>query len=75
MLTSLGYEVQTKAEPAGPPERLAPVFNTLSGTPMPVDEIAVCRRRSDGAATGDLVQLELLGFVELTPDGYIRALR
>ena len=75
VLTSLGYEVQTKAEPAGPPERLAPVFNTLSGTPMPVDEIAVAAGVPTGAATGDLVQLELLGFVELTPDGYIRALR
>ena len=75
VLTSLGHEVQAKAEPAGPPERLAPVFNTLSGAPTPVDEIAVAAGVPTGAATGDPVQLELLGFVELAPDGYIRALR
>ena len=75
VLTSLGHEVQAKAEPAGPPERLAPVFNTLSGAPTPVDEVAVAAGVPTGAATGDPVQLELLGFVELAPDGYIRALR
>ena len=75
VLASLGYEVSVEAEPAGPPERLAPVFNALSGAPMPVDEIAIAAGVPIEAATSDLVQLELLGFVELTPDGYIRAPR
>ena len=75
VLTSLGYEAPAKAAPEEPPQRLAPVFNELSGVPLPVDEIAIAAGVAVEAATSDLVQLELLGFVELTPDGYIRALR
>ena len=75
VLTSMGYAVQPKEAPQAPPERFAPVFDAVSAVPAPVDEIAISAGVPAEAATGDLVQLELLGFVELTPDGYIRAHR
>ena len=75
VLTELGYAAPVPEAPTSPPEALMPVFNTVSATPSPIDEIALATGLRAEAVTGDLVQLELLGFVQLTPDGYIRVPR
>ena len=74
VLSGMGFgPMQREQEVRQPPERLAPVFNAVSATPTPVDEISLVAGLSVEAVTGDLVQLELLGFVAPTPEGYIRA--
>ena len=75
VLSGLGLPVAPPEAPEAPPDRLAPTFNAVSATPTPTDEISLAAGLSVETVTGDLVQLELLGFVELTPDGYIRAPR
>ncbi len=78
VLEAMGYAVHWSAaseQPEPPPSRLAPVFNAVTATSTPADEVATVAGVSVEAAAGDLVQLEMLGFVQFTPDGYIRALR
>ena len=72
VLMELGYAVRDSAAPQPPPEALMPVFATVSATASPIDEIALAAGLPVEAVTGDLVQLELKGFVQQTPDGYIR---
>ena len=75
VLTELGYAVQDSDSPTPPPQALKPVFDAVSATASPIDEIALAVGLPVEAVTGDLVQLELKGFVQLTPDGYIRVPR
>ena len=75
VLTELGYAVEDGDSPTPPPDALMPVFEAVSATPSPIDEIAHAAGLPVEAVTGDLVQLELLGFVQPTPDGYIRVPR
>ncbi len=75
VLMELGYAVRDSAAPQPPPEALMPVFAAVSATASPIDEIALAAGLPVEAVTGDLVQLELKGFVQLTPDGYIRVPR
>ncbi len=75
VLVELGYAVQDRDSPPPPPEALKPVFNAVSASASPIDELALAVGLPVEAVTGDLVQLELLGFVQLTPDGYIRVPR
>lgn len=74
VLADLGYGMHEEKAPAMPPERLMPVYQAVAATPAPADEISLAAGLSAAATVGDLVQLELLGFVQQTPDGYIRAL-
>ena len=75
VLTELGYAVQDSDSPKLPPDALMPVFDAVSANPSPIDEVALDAGLPVEAVTGDLVQLELLGFVQLAPDGYIRVPR
>ena len=75
VLMELGYGVQRSDSPTPPPQALMPVFAAVSATAAPIDEIALAAGLPVEAVTGDLVQLELKGFVQLTPDGYIRVPR
>ena len=75
VLMELGYGVQRGKSPTPPPQELMPVFAAVSATASPIDEIALAAGLPVEAVTGDLVQLELKGFVQLTPDGYIRVPR
>ena len=75
VLTELGYAVQGGEPPKPPPEALMPVFAAVSTTALPIDEIALNVGLPVEAVTGHLVQLELKGFVQLTPEGYIRVPR
>ena len=73
VLGSMGLCVAAAQAPQTPPERLAPVFSAVSATPTAADDISLAVGLSVEVVIGDLVQLELLGFVEPTADGYIRA--
>ena len=75
VLMELGYRVQGRESPVPPPDALIPAFDAVSADASPIDEIALAVGLPVEAVTGDLVQLELLGFVQLTPDGYIRVPR
>ena len=75
VLEDLGYAVQESESPSPPPQALMPVFDAVSATASPIDEIALAAGLPVEAVTGDLVQLELQGFVQLTTDGYIRVPR
>ena len=75
VLADLGYEMEKPDAPTPPPEELAPVYNAVTALPIPADEISLVAGLPAQAVAGHLVQLELLGFVQQTPDGYIRALR
>ncbi|MCZ0943726.1 MAG: DNA-processing protein DprA [Gammaproteobacteria bacterium] len=75
VLMELGYGVQRSDSPTPPPQALMPVLAAVSATASPIDEIALAAGLPVEAVTGDLVQLELKGFVQLTPDGYIRVPR
>ena len=75
VLMELGYGARRSDSPTPPPQALMPVFAAVSATASPIDEIALAAGLPVEAVTGDLVQLELKGFVQLTPDGYIRVPR
>ena len=75
VLTELGCAVEDSDAPLLPPDALMPVFDAVSANPSPIDEIALAVGLPVEAVSGDLVQLELLGFVQLTSDGYIRVPR
>lgn len=75
VLMELGYAAQSSDSPTPPPQALKPVFDAVSANASPIDEIALAVGLPVEAVTGDLVQLELKGFVQLTPDGYIRVPR
>ena len=71
----LGYAARDSDSPTPPPEALVPVFDAVSAAASSIDEIALAVGLPVEAVIGDLVQLELKGFVQLTPDGYIRVPR
>ena len=75
VLMELGYAARDSDSPTPPPEALAPVFDAVSAAASSIDEIALAVGLPVEAVIGDLVQLELKGFVQLTPDGYIRVPR
>ena len=75
VLTELGYAAREADAPTPPPDALMPVFDAVSANASPIDEIALAVGLPVDAVTGDLVQLELKGFVQPTPDGYIRVPR
>ena len=75
VLMELGHLVRDSDSPTPPPEALAPVFDAVSAAASSIDEIALAVGLPVEAVIGDLVQLELKGFVQLTPDGYIRVPR
>ena len=73
ILLELGHAAAGRAQPPQPPPELAPVYEAVSKLEASPDEIAVILGMPADAVIGALVQLELAGFVRLTPDGYIRA--
>ena len=75
VMAELGYAVAARERPAPPPPALAPVYEAVTNLQASPDEIAVSLGMPVDAVTGALVQLELAGFVRLTPGGYIRAPR
>ena len=75
VLAELGYTATAMERPPPPAPALAPVFAAVGNLAASSDEIAVALGMPVDAVTGSLVQLELAGFVRLTPGGYIRAPR
>ena len=75
VFAALGYTVAAREQPAPPPPALAPVYQAVANDESSADEIAVALGMPVDTVAGALVQLELAGFVRLTPDGYIRAPR
>jgi len=75
VLVELG-QVSEGREPAPrPPPELAPVYDAVTTLEASPDEIAIALGLPADAVIPALVQLELAGFVHLTPSGYIRAPR
>ena len=75
ILVELGHAPAGSEQPPKPPPELAPVYEAVTKLEATPDEIAVTLGLPADAVIGALVQLELAGFVRLTPDGYIRAPR
>ena len=75
ILAELGHAPAGGEQPPHPPPELAPVYEAVTKLEATPDEIAVTLGLPADAVIGALVQLELAGFVRLTPDGYIRAPR
>ena len=75
VLAELGQAVVGGEQSPEPPPELAPVYEAVTRLEATPDEIAVTLGMPADAVIGALVQLELAGFVRLTPDGYIRAPR
>ena len=75
ILVELGHAPAGSEQPPKPPPELAPVYEAVTKLEATPDEIAVSLGLPADAVIGALVQLELAGFVRLTPDGYIRAPR
>ena len=75
VLAELGYTAAAMERPPPPPPVLAPVFAAVGNLAASSDEIAVALGMPVDVVSGSLVQLELAGFVRLTPGGYIRAPR
>ena len=75
VLVELGHAPAGSEQQPGPPPELAPVYEAVTKSEASPDEIAVALGMPADAVIGALVQLELAGFVRLTPDGYIRAPR
>ncbi len=75
VLAELGYDALARETPPGPRPELVPVYEAVSRLEASPDEIAVALGMPVDAVIGALVQLELSGFVRLTPGGYIRAPR
>ena len=75
VLAELGYGDTQRETPAPPPPELAPVYQAVTNLHASPDAIATEVGMPVDAVVGALVQLELAGFVRLTPDGYIRAPR
>lgn len=73
VMEELGYNADAPDPPQRPPPALAPVYEAVTHLQALPDEIAVSLGMPVDAVTGALVQLELAGFVRLTPGGYIRA--
>ena len=73
VLAELGHAPVGGEKTREPPPELAPVYEAVTKLEASPDEIAVTLGMPADAVVGALVQLELLGFVRLTPDGYIRA--
>lgn len=71
ILGELGHKVPAKEPPAGPAPALAPVYQTVVKQRGTAEEIALELGMPVAAATVALVQLELDGFVQLAPSGYI----
>ena len=75
VLAELGYSVAARVPSPPPPPALMPVYQAVTSEHASPDEIAVALGMPVDAVTVALVQLELAGFVRLTPGGYIRAPR
>ena len=75
VLAELGFDRAAKAPPAEPPPALAPVHRAVANQQGTAEEIAAQLGLPVDAASAALVQLELDGFVQLTPGGYIPVLR
>lgn len=73
ILAELGYAPAGLEPPREPPPELAPVYEAVAKLEASPDEIALLLGMPADAVIGALVQLELAGFVRLTPGGYIRA--
>lgn len=71
VLAELGCDRAAKAPPAEPPPALAPVYRAVANQQGTAEEVAAQLGLPADAASAALVQLELDGFVQLTPGGYI----
>ena len=71
VLGELGYGAPAKEPPIGPAPALAPVYQAVVKQRATAEEIALELGMPAAAATAALVQLELDGFVQSAPGGYI----
>ena len=75
VLEEMGYATAAGAPAPTPPPALAPVYKAVTDQEIAPDEIAIALGMPVDSVTVALVQLELAGFVRLTPGGYIRVPR
>ncbi len=74
VLVEFGLAASSRPAVAEPPAALKPVFECVLPTPISAEQIAVELGLPVAGVGVALIQLELGGFVEQRPDGYIRLL-
>ncbi len=74
VLAELGIVAGPEPASKPPPETLRPVWQAVAEAPTAPEAIAIESGLAADTVAGHLVQLELMGFVQQTADGYIRTL-